>query len=821
MHPQQNFIVIDTEGKNELREIAIINSQGKIVYEAFAKEHPDNYDKKFNLKPLREIIVDFLKVSQSKLVIFHNAKHDIQVLKKSFRKVELEWQIIKSQCSCELAKSYFHDLPSYSLEYLSKCLNLKVNKKYFNPHLAHTARYDAEFTYQLYLKIMSQTTPNTILDNLKDKPNPFGSIKVATPFQEHVDYKKLYQIEFESLKNIINDIKHDKNHQSQGVVVIGEPGSGKTHLMMRLAKELLKINRLLFIRQPNNADSVLYHTYSRILESFVEEVPGTNLTQLEHLLANSFVKLISSTTTMVLTKKDQDILLSGKNNKLDLYKNLGAEGTDRKRTYWDHIEKRANEWWINQYGMAGYSAQIIKGIVKFCGYSDPRRKELVTRWLSANELSQEELKSIDLNNWNEEMSKEEFSLQAISVFSKLSLLDEPLIIVFDQLESLGYDHKRKLLISFGEAVKEIFTHVPNSLIILNLFPERWEQFQEIFDGSIVDLVSQHEIQLQKPSHEKLKEILKLKAQNVGVNFDTLFSSAELGDILNQKSIRAVLKRAANYYKYKINGIPLPTSSASIKPKNPNNKVQHNLEIIEDIEDSFTQLKHIVTNLECHIKQVFELPQIPKIEEIFVDGREENDDDDEIDPEIVAIQEYIQKEIALIEQGYTKFNIISDSDDIGKLITIFEAFKDINNFEIDYLLLGKKKLPEHLVIRNQSKSFFIGFLQIDGGAFTSRIKNCNELIINNKDIRFLIYRDCRNPEIKGNVGKQEIEKLNHTPNGSFMIMDKDERINFELIYKLITDIHNKDEEFELEKAFQVLMSELKDYWLIKVFQFEKI
>lgn len=347
MHPQQDFIVIDTEGNKELREIAVIDSKGKLIYEAFAKEHLSNYDKKINVKPLQEIIADFLNISKSKLVVFHNASHDIQVLKKSFIKVDIKWQSLKFQCSCELSKSYFQNLPSYSLEYLSKCLKLKVNKKYFNPHLAHTARYDAEFTYQLYLKLMNPTTSNTLLANLQDKPNPFGSIKVATPFQDHVDYKKLYQSEFESLKKIINDIKFDKNHQSQGVIVIGEPGSGKTHLMMRLAKELLKINRLLFIRQPNNADSVLYHTYSRILESFIEEVPDTNLTQLEHLLANSFVKLISSTTTMVLTKKDQDILLAGKNNKLDLYKNLGAEGTDRKRTYWDHIEKRANEWWIN------------------------------------------------------------------------------------------------------------------------------------------------------------------------------------------------------------------------------------------------------------------------------------------------------------------------------------------------------------------------------------------------------------------------------------------------------------------------------------------
>jgi hypothetical protein len=48
-----------------------------------------------------------------------------------------------------------------------------------------------------------------------------------------------------------------------------------------------------------------------------------------------------------------------------------------------------------------------------------------------------------------------------------------------------------------------------------------------------------------------------------------------------------------------------------------------------------------------------------------------------------------------------------------------------------------------------------------------------------------------------------------------------RIKFELIYTLITDIQNKDEEFELDKALPVLMSELKNYWLITVFQFEEI
>lgn len=372
MHPQQDFIVIDTEGKPELREIAIINSKGKLIYEAFAKEHPDNYEKILNLKPLREILFDFLEITKTKLIIFHYAKHDIQVLKNSCRKVGLPWQNLTVECSCELAKASFPGLASYSLEYLSKHLNLKVNQSYFDVNLAHIARYDAEFTYQLYLKLMTQAPKAPLLDTLRDKPNPFGSSRVDNPFQDHVDLKEVYQDEFEILKSVITDIKHDKNHQSKGAIVIGEPGSGKTHLMMRLAKELLKVNRLLFIRQPNNPDSVLYHTYSRILESFIQKVPESNYTQLEHLLANSFVKLISTTRIINLNNRDREILSAVQKGNLKIYEILGAEGTQRKREYWQHIERRTNEWWANEYGVAGYSAQIIKGIVKYCSYSDSR-----------------------------------------------------------------------------------------------------------------------------------------------------------------------------------------------------------------------------------------------------------------------------------------------------------------------------------------------------------------------------------------------------------------------------------------------------------------
>jgi hypothetical protein len=92
-----------------------------------------------------------------------------------------------------------------------------------------------------------------------------------------------------------------------------------------------------------------------------------------------------------------------------------------------------------------------------------------------------------------------------------------------------------------------------------------------------------------------------------------------------------------------------------------------------------------------------------------------------------------------------------------------------------------------------------------------------LTVKDNQTKFYLLRDERQPEITGKVGKGEIEKLNNTANADFILMDKTNRISFELIYKMITDIQNRDLEVEIEEALPGLMSFLKDYWLINLFE----
>ncbi|NEQ77799.1 MAG: hypothetical protein F6K23_35165 [Okeania sp. SIO2C9] len=64
--------------------------------------------------------------------------------------------------------------------------------------------------------------------------------------------------------------------------------------MMRLAQDILETNHLLYIRQPNNAQAVIFHTYSRIIESLIEPVQSSSHNQLEYLIAHSFAQIMEN-----------------------------------------------------------------------------------------------------------------------------------------------------------------------------------------------------------------------------------------------------------------------------------------------------------------------------------------------------------------------------------------------------------------------------------------------------------------------------------------------------------------------------------------------
>ena len=321
-----DFIVLDTEGRDTVTEIALLDAQGVLLFAGFLEGGEVQHDT-YPLAALLEQVSSFV---QRRKIVCHYAEHDEKILKKSFAA--------------------------------------------------------AQFTLQLYRKIQQQR-PQSITAH-----NPFTNTRVDSPFQQHIDLDAIHHHAFCRISTVLAEVKNDANQQSQGVVILGEAGHGKTHLMMRLAKHTLENNRLFFIRQPNHEGAVFYHIYSRMLESFIETIPDTDYSQLEYLLGRSFLEIVINTLKKKtkINKKGLEILEGLSQGKLNIYKILGKKGSEIKRRNWDYVERQTLQWWQETYGVSDYAADIITGLIKYCRYSDKQKRELVRRWLAGQRLSEEQ-----------------------------------------------------------------------------------------------------------------------------------------------------------------------------------------------------------------------------------------------------------------------------------------------------------------------------------------------------------------------------------------------------------------------------------------------
>jgi hypothetical protein len=88
-------------------------------------------------------------------------------------------------------------------------------------------------------------------------------------------------------------------------------------------------------------------------------------------------------------------------------------------------------------------------------------------------------------------------------------------------------------------------------------------------------------------------------------------------------------------------------------------------------------------------------------------------------------------------------------------------------ETDFFKIKKRALPPHLNIIKGGYKYSIGFLNVNGNSFSSRLKNYTALMLNFPDYKFYLLREDKKVSIRG---KEFVKQFNQK--GTFIFVERE-------------------------------------------------
>jgi hypothetical protein len=614
---------------------------------------------------------------------------------------------------------------------------------------------------------------------LEDDPPAFLD-RVNTPWDHVPDLEEYNQHAYRRIVRALKELTRSKASEgesnTQGILILGEAGTGKTHLLMRVARNLSKSNHILFVRKPNNEDAVAQHVWANVVNSLTRSLPGsgTKRSQLDDLLAHVF-------TAVLVPEFEQDIQ-DGKDadqkqrwvdrlrsDPYNLFNMLG-EG-ERRQDNMDRIRRRTLRFLQSTH--PDVDQKIAHVLITYCFVSREDRKRVLLTWLSGQDVDEGEAKDLGLpTTWvnidetsseaSTQQQREEQALRAIRTIGILSSYYQPLILAFDQLE--GLRDQGRLTQRWGDIVREIFTMTPNFLIVTCIFPSLWESwFNEELDRSVAERIAQQTVTLETfgPQHG-----LKMLATHLAPAFAKHrlptniypFTDADVTGLCSQAtSPRSFIQAARSHFESWLDG-DTPTPEAAT----PAEQV-----VVVSQEAIDTLLRSTLVTYETEQRTAFD-GEIPMEQDFF--GRVRN-----------------------ITETLLKFG--EEKVPFGKATC------------------GSKVMPPNFILKLPpgEDALCIAVLNSEGNAFAARMRNLNAEMRLSRDFKqAIILRDRRCKQISGKTSKEYIEEFGRL-GGVYLNVGSEEICALNAIYETLVAIEEHDltlgkHEIDKKQFVQYLRSE---------------
>lgn len=285
--------------------------------------------------------------------------------------------------------------------------------------------------------------------------NPFDNYRSVSFWQPQKQpepvVESIHQDAIATIEETLNRVVQD--HCTRTVMLQGDQGSGKTYLLGRLKKKLNHKAFFVYIQPFPQSDRIWRHILRYTVNSMIQVPEGQTDSQLM-----LWLKSLSA-----FTKHSLGVRVL-KDNFWELFT------SDRK-----HFSKYLKDI----YKEAGiYNADNFFGVLH--DLTVPELYTSACQWLQGDDLSEESLKELGVKG---SIDTEEAACETLANFGRISTETQPIVLCFDQLESIARPDGFPDLQTLFSVQTKIHGENNNFLVIISITTDTWKQHESRIDLS--------------------------------------------------------------------------------------------------------------------------------------------------------------------------------------------------------------------------------------------------------------------------------------------------------------------------------------------------
>lgn len=300
-------------------------------------------------------------------------------------------------------------------------------------------------------------------------PNPFLGNVVEDPWKKTaVSVPTIHQVVFDACRQIVEYVRAEG--RGEGILIHGQPGSGKTHLLGRLREELadgmthpeLSHPRQVFVsvRLATSPQHIWRHVRERLVDDLLRR-QANGLTQLEILMAARFAR---------------DEQAEG-----DLAKWWEFFRDEHPARFESHLED-----WVMENGVGTDFMRVLLHLMR------GTHRLAARAWLRGESLpdSERELLGLPAAKEDDDPSRPEVEARDVVIgICKLAGEGLPIVFCFDQVEALQQvPGDLQGLFQFGQMASDLHDETPNGVLISCIQSDFLSDLESVVPGYALDRI---------------------------------------------------------------------------------------------------------------------------------------------------------------------------------------------------------------------------------------------------------------------------------------------------------------------------------------------